>query len=283
MQFLFRTLREPLLHFLLMGGIIFAGYSVLNPETAETSQAKQIVVSSQEMDRIVSQFEATWRRLPTQDELDHLIDNRVREHILVREATSLSLDQNDTVIRQRLAQKMTFLISSAAGAAVPDEAGLQKYFQDNAETYASSPRISFRQIYVGETVDQPAFTEMLTSLNKGADPTDFGVRSMLPPAYELSGPNAVNGNFGPAVFEVLLALEPGTWQGPIKSGFGYHAIEVTQVQLGEIPKFDDVKDTVMKDYQATETKIATDNILEELQARYEVILPDQTAREAALQ
>lgn len=255
----------------------------MNPAAKEETSDKRIEISEAEMAQMAQKFQTTWRRQPNDEELTVLIDSKVREHILVQEALSLSLDQNDAVIRQRLAQKMTFLITSAAGALTPSESDLRGYFEENSEQYASEPKLAFQQVFLAEQQDQAAFDEALSALNSGADPVSIGQRSMLPAEIRLSTRPAVDGMFGRGVFDAVLTAPTGTWHGPIQSGFGYHAVFVTELVQGELPEFAAVQDAVISDYREGKAQELTEEILKELRASYDVVLPDQAARDAITQ
>ncbi|MEM9063785.1 MAG: peptidyl-prolyl cis-trans isomerase, partial [Pseudomonadota bacterium] len=121
-------LREPLVHFLAIGALIFLAFSVLDDEP-ETAALQEIVVTRATSDQLAANFEVTWRRAPTDQEKALLVDEFIREEVLVREAKALSLDRNDAVIRNRLRQKMAFLTDSVAGAMQPTEQELADYFE----------------------------------------------------------------------------------------------------------------------------------------------------------
>lgn len=112
MRVLLRLLREPLLHFLVIGGLIFLLYSAVD-DTRETP-ADVIVVTPARIDQLAADFKAVWKQMPTADELDALIEEHVREEVYYREALALGLDRNDTVVRRRLRQKMEFLTDTGA-------------------------------------------------------------------------------------------------------------------------------------------------------------------------
>ena len=128
-----RLLREPLLHFLLIGAAVFGAFALRDaPEAPQ--EAGAIVLTLPRVQELIDGFEANWRRAPTPKELDGLIDGYLAEEVLVREALALALDQGDAVIRQRLAQKMAFLIESAVQAVEPGAGELRGFFQENAPT-----------------------------------------------------------------------------------------------------------------------------------------------------
>ena len=112
MEVLRRLLREPLLHFLAIGGLIFVLFTAL--AGPDPGPADAIVIGPERIEQLAKGFQAVWRRPPTDDELLTLIDGFVREEIYYREALALGLDRNDTMVRRRLRQKMEFLSDSGA-------------------------------------------------------------------------------------------------------------------------------------------------------------------------
>ena len=107
-----RILREPLLHFLLLGTVIFAAYGFVSKRGS--NEPGKIVISEGQIAAMAEGFARTWRRPPTREEIEGLIKDRVQEEVYCREAMALGLDNEDTVIRRRLRQKMEFLTDDVA-------------------------------------------------------------------------------------------------------------------------------------------------------------------------
>ncbi len=138
--------KEPLLHFLIIGALIFVVFSIVNKEEAAVSGNK-IVVSSAEIERLSDNWSKKWNRPPTETELKGLVESYIREKVYYREALALGLDQNDTILRRRLMQKMEFLSNDLAELNQPDDTALNKYFVDNQDKYKLPARVSFTHIY----------------------------------------------------------------------------------------------------------------------------------------
>ena len=133
--------KEPLLHFLVIGVVIFAVFSIANKEEAAVGGNK-IVVSSAETERLSDAWSKRMNRPPTEIELQGLIEAFIKEEVYYREALALGLDQDDTIIRRRLMQKMEFLSNDLAELDQPDESALNKYFLENQEKYRLPDQIS---------------------------------------------------------------------------------------------------------------------------------------------
>ena len=139
-------LREPLVHFFLLGAGIFLLAALVGE--SDQDQPDQIVVSPKQIDRLVETWQRTWQRPPTQAELEGLIEDHIREEILYREAIAMGLDRDDTIIRRRLRQKMEFLPQDLVEQAEPTDAELRNYLRENADVFQVEARVSFQHIYL---------------------------------------------------------------------------------------------------------------------------------------
>lgn len=269
-RFFGRLLREPLLHFLIIGIAVFGAYRLAGPPQAATD-GRVIDVTTAQEGRLASQFESVWRRPPTRAELDGLVEDHVREEIYYREALALGLDRDDTVIRQRLRQKMEFLGDAGAGPLMPDEAELRAHLQAHGERFATPARITFRQVLL-DGADPRA---VLARLSDGEDPAAFGVGTLLPPMMEVSSQAAVDGTFGEGFFEAVAAFRPGVWSGPVRSAFGEHLVELAAFEPATPPQFEVVRGAVEEDWRRARADKAREAQYQALRARYEVILPER--------
>jgi len=282
-KLIFRVVREPLFHFLLIGVAIFLAFSLLNEPAPDTASDRQIEVTVADVNQMIAQFQGTWRRPPNRDELDGLIDAHIRENILVQEALALSMDKGDAVIERRLSQKMTFLLESAAGAVEPSESDLKAYFEENKTAYTSAPMVAFEQVFFGEFANQGVLDQALLELEGGADPASVGQRTLLPPEMPLSRDIAIDNTFGRGFFGRLLDLEVGKWTVPVPSGFGLHGLRVTERVEGTTPEFDAVRDKVTADYKAYTSEEVSQSIFVEIRAGYDVSLPEAAEIDGLLQ
>jgi len=132
-----RWLREPLVHFLLLGAALFGLYAALNGD--DSGAPEDIVVTTGQIENIAAAFTRVWLRPPTPDELKEQIDLYVTEEALSREAIRLGLDRNDAVIRSRLRQKMEFLNENIAAPYEPSETELADYLAKHPDQFAVEP------------------------------------------------------------------------------------------------------------------------------------------------
>jgi hypothetical protein len=250
MNLLMRLLREPLLHFLAIGGLIFLLFVAVD-DTRE-APADVIVVTPARIDQLSAGFRSVWKRMPTDDELDALIEEHVREEVYYRAALALGLDRNDTIVRRRLRQKMEFLIDTGADLIKPAAGELEAYLAANEQTFRRGPRLAFEQIYLGETPGPESITRSLSALQSdpATDLSTLGERTLLPAQLGLSPPEAVDGVFGKDFFERLAKLTPGVWAGPVASAYGVHLVRILDSLRARTPPLEEVRDAVLRDWKA---------------------------------
>ena len=147
-----RFLREPLIHFLLIGAVIFSVYHYVQPDRGIAPSSKQIQLSLDELGQLTVLFQSQWRREPTPEEFRHLVENKVEEEVLYREALAMGLDKDDTIVRRRMAQKMHFLAEDVAAAREPTTAELKAWYAKNNDKFTMPQRLSFRHLYFSLTV-----------------------------------------------------------------------------------------------------------------------------------
>ena len=140
-------LREPLLHFVVLGAALF-GLDALMSERTVQAGSGEIVITQGRIESLVALFAKTWQRPPTPDELLGLVDDHVLEQALYREGMALGLDRDDTIVRRRLRQKMEFVVDDIIEQAAPTEAELEKWLAHHADSFALPDRYSFRHVYL---------------------------------------------------------------------------------------------------------------------------------------
>jgi len=263
-----RLIREPLLHFLVLGALLFGLYGWLNREGFKAPN--EIVVSRGQVVNLSAQFERISHRGPTQQELEGLIDNWVREEILYREGLAMNLDRDDPVVRRRIQQKVEFIVDSAAPEALTSEE-LQRWLDEHADSYRIEPSYVLRQVYFeparhGERLEHDIATAR-QALDSGksheADAT------MLPAAMKGAAAEIAR-TFGNDFEDALRTLPVGGWRGPIKSGFGLHLVELTQRQEGRRASLAEVRTDVERDLLHARAQQANAAFYEKLRANYTV-------------
>lgn len=267
--------KEPLLHFLLAAVAIFALYAVSGK--AGEPPPDRIVVSAPKIEQMATVFAAAWQRPPTSDELKALIDDHVKEEILVRQAVALGLDEGDTVVRRRLRQKMEFLNSSTIDMPAATEADLQSYLDDHPEAFRTGRRLSFQQIYLSP---QPGSIEHAATLLERlraapeTDPSQLGDVTLLPSDMPLSSEDDIGRTFGADLLGPLDAAPVGRWAGPFASTFGLHLVRVGERAEGRTPPLDEVREAVSRDWRDARSRQAQDRLMADLLKGYTVTIED---------
>ena len=268
-----RILREPLLHFLVLGAGLFVLYGVVGELADERSD--RIVVTEAKIGNLAELFERTWRRPPTPAELDGLIEDHLKEEIFYREALALGLDRDDTVIRRQLRLKMQFISEDVTQLAEPAEAELRTFLAGHAERFRAPWQVSFAQVYLSpDRRGQDAWTDaerMLRALNTGrSDPAEAGDPFLLEQDYRGLAAQDVERLFGQAFAARVAELPVGRWAGPVESGYGLHLVFVHERTPARLPDLDEIRDAVTREWRAARREEANRAFYEALRARYEV-------------
>ncbi len=119
--------REPLVHFLLIGALLFILFDLTREESGDP--ANRILVSENQVEQLAAQFKRTWLRPPTEKELAGLIESHVRDEVYYREAVAMGLDRNDPQVRQRMRLKLEFLLEDLTAEEQPDDGVLEAYLR----------------------------------------------------------------------------------------------------------------------------------------------------------
>ena len=272
-----RLLKEPLLHFLLLGAAIFIAYGVVSKRTS--GEPGQIVITQGQVASMVEGFARTWQRPPSSEELQGLVRDRVRDEVYCREAMALGLDKDDTVIRRRLRQKLEFVSDDIAAQTEPTDADLNAYLQAHPDAFRVEPRLTFRQVYLnpekhGERLARDA-AQLLTRLNQAggkADASALGDSLLLEHTFAAVPGSEVAKQFGETFAAQLGELAPGQWRGPVESGYGVHLVFVSERTEGRLPALPEVRDVVRREWENSRRLEANEKFFQELRKRYVVTI-----------
>ena len=277
-----KLLREPLLHFLIVGAVLFGAYAWLDrgEDSANRSRSQPVHIGEGDVRWLRESWTRQWRREPTHAELHGLVADLLKEQLLAREARELKLDENDIIVRRRLAQKLTFLIEDTLRLAEPTENDLQQIYVANLDRFKTDARVSFMHVYFNPTGrDDPAADAKRALLELSeADGTEragvMGDRSLLESAFHDVNEPAVTAVFGPDFARAVLALMPGAWSGPIASGYGLHLVRVSALREPQARPLAEVRAQVLEDWRREQGKAANEQYLAGLRSRYDVIVDE---------
>jgi hypothetical protein len=269
-----RWLKEPLLHFLLLGGLIFVFYNWTNEGVSDDDE---ILITLAHQQNLANTFARTWQRPPTDAELASLIEDYIRQEIAYRESQAMQLDRDDIVIRRRLRQKLEMLAEDVVTMTPPQLADLQQYFDDNPDAFRRPAALSFRQVFFNVDGDQDGAMrragELLLQLQSDNSEVDFlsaGDPSMLPRELERVRVPELASVFGADFAQKLQDIESGEWAGPVTSGFGVHLVQVDELIASRMPAFDDVAELVAREWQVERRNRAIDGLYDRLAESYAI-------------
>jgi peptidyl-prolyl cis-trans isomerase C len=284
-----RLLREPLVHFVFIGAMIYVLFGLFaDPDLQEDDN--KIVVSAGQIEVFKVSWQKRWNRAPTDKELDGIIQQYIRETVLYRQAISMGLDKNDRVIRRRLAQKMEFLVEDLATMLDPDEQTLKTWFNSNQALFQKSPRYTFTQIFIdpdkrGDATLDDAKT-IKASLQTQTDPlaniSELGDGLMLQDYYPNKSPIEIQKQFGSGFTQSLEKLSSGQWHGPILSGYGVHLVYVQAIIPASIPPFTAVREQVKVQWLDEQRESLNKKFYDKLINTYDIVI-EETTKEIQIQ
>jgi hypothetical protein len=269
-----RVLKEPLLHFLVLGAGLFVAYGMVQKPD---SGPDEIVVTSGDIEHLAAGFTRVWQRPPTPQEMADLVKDRVREEVYCREALALGLDRNDTVIRRRLRQKMEFIADDIAAQAEPADAELTAYLQAHPEPFRIEPRFTFHQVFLnpenhGEHLARDAgrLLETLIQAGDNADAHKLGDPSFLQNDFVALASSEVARLLGTGFADKLSALSPGQWHGPIESAYGMHLVLISERTAPRLPELAEVREAVRREWDNARRLRSNEEYYQNLLQRYTV-------------
>ncbi len=269
-----RWLKEPLLHFIVLGALIFLAYGLLGDDVPGDDE---IVVTRGQQAHLVTTFTRTWQRPPTPQEFDGLVRDWIRQEIAYREGQAMGLDTDDTVIRRRLRQKLELLAEDVVSLDEPTEAELQAFLEAHPEDYVREPVITLRQVYFspdhrGDAVERDAQQALvlLSTDDPALDPAGLGDPLSLPHRLDGQHHSAVVRLFGGDFAEAVFALAPGAWRGPVRSGYGLHLVQVESHRPGGPLTLEQARAEVLRDLEYRRQQAAIDELYDRLAETYTI-------------
>jgi hypothetical protein len=266
-------LREPLVHFILIGAVLFLLFNFTNGPAGD--KPNRIVVTLGQVEQMTAMFTRSRMRPPTKQEMDVLIESYLRDEIYYREALAMGLDKDDGLIRRRMRQKLEFILEDISAQAGPTDEVLTAFMQKHIDRYRLEAQISFQQVYLNPDRRKDMVGDagkMLVRLRAGTDPETLGDPIMVRHKFDLASEREVERAFGKLFARQILKLEPGDWSGPVLSGLGGHLVMVSEQKDGRMPELAEVRTVVERDWQAQRRKELKDITFRKLLEGYEVVM-----------
>jgi len=271
-----RLLREPLVHFLLLGGAVFVLFA-LTRDPVEAAPRDEIVVTAAQVEQLAMVFKKTWQRPPTQADLGKMIEARIREEVYYREALAAGLDKDDAIVRRRMKQKLEFMLEDIGGQVAPTEKELQDFLDKNGDRFRREPRFTFKHVYFSTDKRKNAAEDARSLLGRlkqegaKADTSSLGDRlMMIAPAFKDAPQREVARAFGREFPAQLAKIPTGEWSGPIRSGYGLHLVFLTSRVEGAVAKLDEIREVVVREWRVINRREMNEALYKELRKKYSI-------------
>lgn len=261
-----RILREPLLHFALLGAGLFAAHAAFAPELPTDAPAR-IELEDTYLDALVAR-EALGGGEVDREEVAR---RWIRDEAMAREARRLGLAERDPIIRRRLVQKMELWIETHVEIEEPDEAALAAELDAHPERYRRPPMLAFEHLFFAAERVDPAADARAALAALPEDISTIGDSFLLGRSFDARPRARVADRFGEAFAAALGEAPEDTWAGPIESPFGQHLVRVTTREPGALPPLSEVRDAVRQEVVRELRAEAARALERELIERYEVV------------
>lgn len=270
-----KLLKEPVVHFAIAGAALFVAHAWLNSD-AGTGDRPEIRLDDGHLRWITETWTGQWGRAPSEEELRGLIAELIKEELLANEARALGLGEDDTIIRRRLAQKVTFLIEDTARLAEPTEDDLHQFYDAHPDRFRQEARVSFVHVFFSGSKRQDAAADarrVLAASNGLAQTAilEQGDQWLAEARLEDGRQSDIAAQFGPDFSQEVVALKEGEWSGPIESAFGQHLVHVSEIAPAALRPFAEVKDEVRAQWQDEERRRYQERYFAELLKKYEIV------------
>ncbi len=277
-------LREPLLHFLVLGAALFVVFAQFNDSDA--GREDRILITQADLNALATRWLKSMGRAPSAEEREQQLNYFIRQLVLAREAVVLGLDKDDAVVRNRLAKKMEYLFEDLSIIPEPTDEELGEYRVAHPASFTLPAEMSFQQIYFdgilrGDNVSAEAeqVLKELQQVDNAVDTLHLGDRSLLP--YEFKGGREaqIAGMFGGKFAKQVFLLPVNSWQGPVASPYGQHLIYIHSRSDAQLPALDKIRERVAREWRSTKQKAANEVFYQSLYQRYEIVVDADLARE----
>lgn len=280
-------LREPLLHFLVIGVLIFFLFNQVGSPKIETSQ--RITITKANLDLLAATWLKSTGKPPSAQEIERQLDYYIREQVLYREAMAMGLDQDDAIVRRRLAKKMEYLFNDLSFVPEPTESELASFLSEQASKFAQPAHITFTQVFFnpihrGQEIKKDA-EQLLKQLKETIDEVetiDLGDRSLLPYNFTNERKNEITSMFGLDFSKQVFALPIGSWQGPINSEYGVHLVYIDSRSEDQLPPLAEIREHVVSEWRITRRNQANEIFYKSLLQRYQIVLDNDVKKDARL-
>ena len=258
-----KLIREPTVHFFIIALLIFALYAI-----TQSGNENLLEIDQREIDARIFMQELSRGEELTLEQRELVTAFYIEEQILVREALSMELD-NDERIHDILAQKMRHVLSG--NIIQPTDAELRDYFQENSTRFETPASLTLDEL-VFDSRD-PLADSIVAALRQGADSATLlsmsqGTVAPLPNVNSIDLANIFEQEFADRV----LAADLNQWQGPYVSNRGQHWLRVIEHTPAGIPALDEIADLVRLEWISTEEESRLQQEVDKLWNEYTIVI-----------
>ena len=269
-------LKEPLLHFLLAGALLFGVYAWRVRGAGAAGAARpQVRITEADVRALEAYRGGCWNRHSTPDEMRGLVRDFVKEELLAREARAMGLEENDSEVRHRLAAKMNFFVQDITRRPAPTDDDLRQFYAAHLRLFQC---VSFTQVSFSPQKRKDAMADAkaaLASLTQGAvKEAQVGDRLAGAEAITNADLQAIVDQFGRPFAEAVFSLPPGVWSGPLESAYGLQLVRV--LKIGQ-PVFAEIKGQILEHWRNGCLREDSAKFAAGLLKKYDVV-PDESVK-----
>ena len=279
-----KIFKEPLVHFLLIAaGIFLISELFSGVNSSESSQQDEILITQAQIKMISKGFEKTWQRPPSKQELESAIEVYIREEVFYREALAMGLDRNDGIVRRRLSQKIQFLTEDLASLEEPEDTILNAFLTTHADDYLRPARFSFKQVFLNTSKRgasaQTDAANLLKQLKKNdRNAAELGDSLMVAHQFTDVAEHDVSRSLGDDFLKAITTTPKGSWQGPVKSGFGLHLVRIDNREQQMQAELSEVRDAVLRDWKSEKLKLTNEAVYNSMRSQYKISVESETLK-----
>lgn len=271
-QTLGALIREPLVHFLIVGLVLYA----VGHAYARRHDHYRIEVTAERAAQLAETYRKQYGQSPDAQMRELLVQGDIDNEILYREGLRLKLDQDDEIVRRRIIQKMQFLAQNLHAPAEPTETQIVAFYREHAAMYARPPAVSFTHVFFS---DEARARQGLSQLRASHPLRAPEIGDPFPDLYDFAttGAEQVRRLFGRSpLSEAVFAVPVGEWSGPFRSGYGWHLLLVTARSALEQSPLPQVRDTVRSDFLKVVQERQNHADFQQLRSRFTIVRSDST-------
>lgn len=252
--------REPLIHFCLLGGLIFAVDHFVHPPAQDD---KTIVVTKAMQQSFIRNFSEDGDQVPTDEQLKNMIDSWVASEILYREGKALGVEKGDDMIRDRIAFKLQVLVFDQVQLEKPSEEQLHVYFEKNRSRFDQPEQVSF---LLTPATDEATARRQLEDIKAERENSDLRGQTRV---FRDRPVNSLATSFGEGFRTALVGLPTGEWR-VVQANDGWRVARLDSRQAPLPASFESVRGEVKKMWTTEETRKRAWDAVTKLKSRYTV-------------